>query len=389
MGVCNEMERTVLLFAVGDVHIDRVGDPQTPLALAAEVLNSSDILFGNNEGVYTDRPVTPPSAGIPVVSGLSNARGIEQVRFDVFNCANNHSVDGGHVGLLDNLEALRGRGIATVGTGADLAEARRPAIVERNGTRIGFIAFASDYGAGYNARATVPGLNPLRVHTHHCQAEGEHSLPGGAPRTLTFAYREDVEFLQQAIADLRRLVDVVVVSFHWGEGIQPFVLMDYERDTARRAIDFGADAVICHHHHTLRGVDFYRGQPIFHGICHFVPDYPHIERDVPPEMMSAIAAAYGEYAIQVHADYPLLPMHPNCRNTMIAAIRFVDGKIAEVGAVPCRINPKGQPHPVELETAEGRGWLGFFREVSEKSGMTAAVETGQIAGHDALIFQPA
>ena len=58
-------------------------------------------------------------------------------------------------------------------------------------------------------------------------------------------------------------------------------------------------------------------------------------------------------------------------------------------AIPCRINPQGQPHPVALETAEGRGWLGFFREVLEKGAMTAAVETGQIAGHDALIFQPA
>ena len=74
----------LLLFAVGDVHIDRDDDAEIPLAAAAEVLNASDILFGNNEGVYTDRPITPPSAGIPVVSALSNVRGLEQVRFDVF-----------------------------------------------------------------------------------------------------------------------------------------------------------------------------------------------------------------------------------------------------------------------------------------------------------------
>jgi hypothetical protein len=239
------------------------------------------------------------------------------------------------------------------------------------------------------ARVTVPGLKPMRVHVHHCQGEGEHALPGSPPRTLTSAYREDLDFLQQAIADLRQRADAVVVSFHWGEGIQPFVLMDYERDTARRAIDFGADAVICHHHHTLRGVDFYRGQPIFHGICHFVPDYPHIERDVPPEMMTWIAAAYGEYAIQLHADYPLLPMHPDSRNTMVAAIRFVDGKVADVGAIPCRINPKGQPHAVSLDTPEGRDWLAFFGEVSERSGTTAAFEAGQISGRDALVFRPA
>jgi poly-gamma-glutamate synthesis protein (capsule biosynthesis protein) len=229
----------------------------------------------------------------------------------------------------------------------------------------------------------------MRIHTHHCQGEGEHSLPGGAPRTLTFAYREDVDLLQQMINDLRQSADIVVVSFHWGEGIQPFVLLDYELDTARRAIDFGADAVICHHHHTLRGVDFYRGQPIFHGICHFVPDYPHIERVIPPDMMQWIAAGYGEYAIQIHDDYPLLPMHPNRRNTMIAAIRFADGKVAEAGALPCRINPKGQPHTVSMESPEGGVWLEFFREASEKGATRATIEAGKIAGHDALLFRPA
>ena len=75
---------------------------------------------------------------------------------------------------------------------------------------------------------------------------------------------------------------------------------------------------------------------------------------------------------------------------MIVAIRFVNGKVAEVHAIPCRINPKGQPHPVGLDTPEGRAWLAFFREVSQKGAMTASVEAGrQIAGQDALVFRPA
>jgi poly-gamma-glutamate capsule biosynthesis protein CapA/YwtB (metallophosphatase superfamily) len=381
--------RDLLLLAVGDVHMDRE-DPESALALAAPVLSAADVLFGNCEGVYTDGAVRSPGAGIPVVSGLRNAQGLAAASFDVMNCANNHIVDGGHEGLADTLTALRSLGIQPIGAGANLDEARRPAVIERDQTRVGFIAFGSDFPPGYEARQKVPGLNPMRIHTHYCHGEGETLLPGGPPRIVTFPYREDLQVLADTISALREACDVVVCSFHWGEGLQPVVLMDYERDVARRAIDFGADVVLCHHHHTMRGVDFYRGRPIFHGICHFVPDYPTIEDVVPPEMMKAVAEAYGDFAIQVHADYPLLPMHPDARMAMIAACRIRDGEVDQVGVIPCCINTKGQPHAVEVESAEGRRWRDYFDRTARAEGfdtvVAAAVE--RVRGAPLLTLRP-
>jgi poly-gamma-glutamate capsule biosynthesis protein CapA/YwtB (metallophosphatase superfamily) len=370
--------RSLLLLAVGDVHMDRE-DPESALALAAPVLSAADVLFGNCEGVYTDAGVRAPSAGIPVVSGLRNAQGLAAASFDVMNCSNNHIGDGGHEGLEDTLAALRGLGIQPVGAGANLQEARRPAVVERNGTRVGFTAFGSDFAAGYEAREKVSGLNPMRIHTHYCHGEGETVLPGGPPRIVTFPYREDLQVLADSASALRETCDVVVCSFHWGEGLQPVVLMDYERDVARRAIDFGADVVLCHHHHSMRGVDFYRGRPIFHGICHFVPDYPNIEDVVPPEMMRAISQGYGDHAIQFHDDYPLLPMHPDARMAMIAACRIRDGQVEQVSVIPCCINAKGQPHAVDLDSADGRRWLDYFERTSRAEGFDTIIE---IAGED-------
>jgi hypothetical protein len=350
--------RDLLLLAVGDVHMDRE-DPESALALAAPVLSAADVLFGNCEGVYTDGAVRAPSAGIPVVSGLRNAQGLAAASFDVMNCANNHIGDGGHEGLADTLAALRGLGIQPVGAGANLEEARRPAVVERNGTRVGFTAFGSDFAPGYEAREKVSGLNPMRIHTHYCHGEGETVLPGGPPRVITFAYREDVQVLADSISALREACDVVVCSFH--------------------------------HHHTMRGVDFYRGSPIFHGICHFVPDYPNIEDVVPPEMMKAIAEGYGDFAIQVHDDYPMLPMHPDARMAMIAACRIRDGKIERVGVIPCCINAKGQPYAVEVVSASGRRWLEYFQQTSRAEGFEtfaeAPAEQG-MGGADLLILRP-
>jgi len=380
----------LLLLAVGDVHIDRA-DPESALTLAAPILSAADILFGNCEGVYTDGAARSPSAGIPVVSAVANARGLAAASFDVMNCANNHIVDGGHEGLADTLSCLRGLGIRPIGAGADLEEARRPAVIEREGTRVGFVAFASDFAPGYQARERVPGLNAMRIHTHYCHGEGETLLPGGPPQIVTFPYREDMQVLESSISALREACELVVCSFHWGEGLRPVVLMDYERDVARRAVDLGADLVLCHHHHTMRGVDFYRGSPIFHGICHFVPDYPNIDSVVPREIMTAIAEAYGDFAIQAHHDYPLLPMHPDARMTMIAVCRVRNGGLDQVGAIPCFINARGQPHPLKLDSAAGQRWLDYFQSTAMAEGFVTAVERalGQgPEGADLLILRP-
>ena len=67
------------------------------------------------------------------------------------------------------------------------------------------------------------------------------------------------------IHQLKRQVDVVVVVFHKGMVRIPVKLAHYERQVSRAAIDAGADAVIGHHAHVLRGVEVYKGRPIYHG----------------------------------------------------------------------------------------------------------------------------
>jgi hypothetical protein len=42
------------------------------------------------------------------------------------------------------------------------------------------------------------------------------------------------------------------------------------RRWARRVIDAGADAVVGHGPHVLRGVEFYRGRPVFYSLGNFV-----------------------------------------------------------------------------------------------------------------------
>ncbi len=67
-------------------------------------------------------------------------------------------------------------GIATCGAGADIEEARRPAIVEKNGVKVAFLGYSSILFPGFAATAKGPGCAPLKVHTFYRMSEEEQRL---------------------------------------------------------------------------------------------------------------------------------------------------------------------------------------------------------------------
>src|SRR5665213_4302827 len=125
----------VSVFSVGDVFPD-IPDGRASFAPLTPLLETADIVFGNCEGVYSDRPAKSPShkhfCGAPLERGAF----LGEVPFHVMSLANNHMIDGGYVGLADTIELLNGQGIETMGAGENIAEATRPAILERNGVRV-------------------------------------------------------------------------------------------------------------------------------------------------------------------------------------------------------------------------------------------------------------
>ena len=44
------------------------------------------------------------------------------------------------------------------------------------------------------------------------------------------------------------------------------LIVPYEKQIARAAVDAGADVVISHHAHILRGIEMYKGKAIYHGL---------------------------------------------------------------------------------------------------------------------------
>ncbi len=164
----------VTVFAVGDVFPD-LPDGRPAFAPLTPLLRTADIVFGNCEGVYSDRPSPSPTHKHFGVTARERGSMLGEVPFHVMTCANNHMIDGGYEGLADTLELLRGQGIAVTGAGVSLDEATEPAIVERDGVSVAFLGFCSVFPHGYEARPKRPGL---------ARAAGADALQRSRPELL-------------------------------------------------------------------------------------------------------------------------------------------------------------------------------------------------------------
>ena len=69
---------------------------------------------------------------------------------------------------------------------------------------------------------------------------------------------------------------VIVVSLHWGQEhtMEPTPM---QRRVAHRLIDAGADALVCHHTHTLQTIERYCGKYIYYSLGNFIFDQ---DRDI-------------------------------------------------------------------------------------------------------------
>jgi len=380
-------EPRLLLGFVGDLLVDRER-PDEPFADVGSLLAAPDVLFGNLEGPYTDHPHAAPSLGIPVFPRRHNVAAFGAAGFDVLSAANNHIVDAGHEAMLETLADVRAQGIAVAGAGENLAAARAAAIVERGGRKIAYLCYASVFPMGYEARSDVPGLAPVRAYNHFHEAYPNYHIPGTPGRVETLPDAADMARLKADIAAARSQADFVVTSFHWGDFLRAFHLTDHETRTARFCIEHGADLVAGHHHHMLRGMEWVAGKPVFYGLGHFVFD---LRLNLSVEIAAALAKAQGDaYTLAPRDGWPLLPMHPDARMTLLAWADVRGGRTESIGFVPCRLRPDGRVQAVSPDSEEGREVVAYVERCQSTQRLNGRVEGGGpvIGGHSSLRVVP-
>ena len=164
--------------------------------------------------------------------------------------------------------------------GINLEEARRPALVERAGVRLGFLSYTSVFWpVGHAAGRDAPGVATIKATTAYQPGPRALEMPGAPPVIVTTPDPSELEAMEMDVKNLRNRVDIVVVSCHWGVSGSNQVL-DYQHAIGRAAISAGADIVIGHHPHVVQGIELWQGRPIFYSLGNFVFDWDRMRGNI-------------------------------------------------------------------------------------------------------------
>jgi poly-gamma-glutamate capsule biosynthesis protein CapA/YwtB (metallophosphatase superfamily) len=358
----------ITLVAVGDVRPEREDAPSI-FQYCGDVFRTADIVFGQMEGPLSDRgfPQFTPHAPIRLPAHNISALTEEGAGFDVMSFACNHAMDYGYDAFLDTLAILRKNGIAVVGAGADIWEARKPVIVERNGTKVGFLAYLSILSPGLEAGEGVPGCAPLRASHFYWQWDYQ---PGTPPIIVTDVFPEYRSAMEHDIKELRSQVDVLVVSIHAGVHFVPKMIAMYQKEAAHAAVDAGADLILQHHAHMLKGIEVYRGKVIFYSLGNFAFD-PHIPRGPSRPLGDPFFDTGERYKRKPIAGYERYSVG-DAMQTMVAKAYIRDKSIQKVTLLPAYIRPTREPEVLNREHPRAQQVFDYVDEISQAEYLNVA-----------------
>lgn len=346
---------------LGDLILD-VPEPDHWLAGVAPITRAADLAIGHLEVPHTTRgqemvgDVPAPGADPAHLAALARA-GIGMV-----SLAGNHIADCGREGIVDTIAELDRLGIAHAGAGVDLAQAGRPAVLAPDGVRVTLLSYNCVGPEISWASDTRAGSNPFVVRA----ADGGPTRPQA---DLIEADPASLDKMARQIADARRSADVVVVALHKGITHRPAALAPYERPVSHAAIDAGADIVVGHHAHIVRGIEMYRGRPIFHGLGNGVV----VTHALSPAQDHPARAEWAErrkrmFGFEPDPAYTLAPFHPEAVNGMIGRCRIDAGTVVETAFRPIWFAPPGRPEPAT--GAQAQAIADYIDAAGQRAGLS-------------------
>jgi poly-gamma-glutamate capsule biosynthesis protein CapA/YwtB (metallophosphatase superfamily) len=287
---------------------------------AIKLIKDADVAFGNFEASLSDIPsFNGPLQGF--MGEKAVAADLKAMGFDMVNRANNHLFDSEQEGMWSTNALLDEAGLVHAGTGRNLDDARAARYLQTPKGRVALVGIHTPLGGNLGATPKVgnyggrAGLNALNLTTRYVvrpeQLEtlrtvrdadydasrdvsdpidlpmtdrpGELDLFGtlyttaGTPGTKSYTMNAaDLKQILRAIRNGKESSDFLVATIHAHQGPWVAQRWAYEADTpdflvalAHQAIDNGADVFVGHGPHVVRGVEIYKGKPIFYGLGEF------------------------------------------------------------------------------------------------------------------------
>lgn len=202
------------------------------------LFKQSDLNVFNLEVPLTDASTPIDKFGNNLKSPTKTIYGYKALEPIFLTLANNHSLDHGVEGLTTTLELLKKHDIKNAGTGANVKEAKKPFIFEKDGIRIGFYMCAE----------------------HEFTVASCHTM-GANPFDVLESF-DDVEAL-------KKTCDYVIVLYHGGKEFYRYPSPMLQR-YCRKFVDKGADLVVCQHSHCIGSREDYGNGTIIYGQGNFI-----------------------------------------------------------------------------------------------------------------------
>lgn len=345
---------TLTLAAAGDAIITRklsvIEDSRFEQVI--DKLRSADASFVNLE-VLLHEFEGAPQADWPGTYMRAPAWAADELKwagFDLFAAATNHANDFSHEGLRATMRELNERDLVYAGIGENLAMARKPAYLDTPAGRIALVSACSSIPPGAAAGTQRPdmqgrpGISPLRLKHRYTVPEEAYEyvrtisdqlglesvkdhfdrigfpIPDDDTFTLLNTGGDDIEFecgsefnihtetddtdtteIQKQISAASKQADWVVASLHAHQGqngmSNDHSVPDWFESFAHSCIDAGADVMVGHGPHLLRGIEIYDGAPIFYSLGNFL-----MQNETIPRLPADIYELYGLDADALPAD---------------------------------------------------------------------------------------
>jgi poly-gamma-glutamate capsule biosynthesis protein CapA/YwtB (metallophosphatase superfamily) len=300
------------LTGIGDLLYSHpmANSPDREFQQVVELIQRGDLTIGNQEGVFFDlKTFKGQGYGNGLLWGEGTlARDMKAMGVGMVSVANNHATDWGPEGLLETCRLLDQAGIAHAGGGRTLEEARRAGILATPKGRVALISVASTFKPNAGANDAVgevpsrPGISLLRTRRVNLVTEDQmamirklatalasplHPAPAPDAQEITFdgelyrlsdkqGLRYDMDLydhagLLKSVRDAKQQADLVVFTIHAHEsptGVDDDTPEppDFLVRLFHNAVDAGADVILGGGPHSLRGVEIYKGKPVFYGM---------------------------------------------------------------------------------------------------------------------------
>jgi len=303
-----------IVAAVGDCIMARPVSQTTGFAPVGKLIREADVAFGNFEGTALDAShlTAVPQAefgGVWIIDSPLVPKDLKAIGFDVMSRANNHALDWGLDGMRNTSRLLDEAGIVHAGVGEHRAAARAARYYDTDKGRVALISIASTFTALSRSAPPVgqapgrPGVNALRTTRASFVTADELRVlkkirdeqPAGSVRPPERDSADELELfgvrykvgdhrgftytmdpvdereIVKAVREAKQMSDFVIVTIHAHEpGNWSQEPAEFLPTLAHEVIDAGADEFIGHGPHQVRGIEIYKGKPIFYSLGDFI-----------------------------------------------------------------------------------------------------------------------